>query len=358
MARKKPGKGKTAPPSVRQAGPVKQAGPAETTGPAGAPLAEPAAKPAPAPVPNRPRVGGPILVGLFALVLFFGGFIGWASFAQLSSAAVAVGSLRIDTNRKNIQHLEGGIVRAIKVREGQHVKSGEVLIELDQTRARANIILLKVKIASAGEQLLLLADEIGGVEKLFKKGLTQKPRLLALKRRRAELRGQRLQDRARLSAALDVISRARIRTPLSGVVIGLKVHSIGGVISPGAVLMSIVPDNEKLVVEARIDPNDIDIVRRGLEARVRLTPFSARQLAPLKGVVLSVSADAITDERTGQKYYMARIELGKLPAELRKPNSLYPGMPVEVMIITGSRTMLDYLLSPLIKSFGRAFRED
>ena len=352
MARKKrPTKGKTASP------PAKQAGPAREAAPAGAPLSEPAAKPAPAPVPDRPRVGGPIFVGLFALVLFFGGFIGWASYAQLSSAAVAFGSLGIDTNRKNIQHLEGGIVRAIKVREGQHVKSGQILIELDQTRARANIILLKVKIASAAEQLLLLADEIGGVEKLFRKGLTQKPRLLSLKRRRSQLNGQRLQDRARLRAALDVIARARIRAPLSGVVVGLKVHSIGGVIAPGAVLMSIVPDNEKLIVEARIDPNDIDVVRKGLEARVRLTPFSARQLAPLKGLVLSVSADAITDERSGQKYYLARIELAPIPAEVLKPGSLYPGMPVEVMIVTGSRTMLDYLLSPLIESFGRAFRE-
>lgn len=336
---------------------VKQAAPAPAAAPVGEALPKPPPKPAAMPVPDRPRVGGPVFVGLFALVLFFGGFIGWASYAQLSSAAVAAGSLSIDTNRKNIQHLEGGIVRQIRVREGQHVNAGDVLIELDQTRAQANIILLKVKIDSARIQLLLLADEIQGVEKLFRKGLTQKPRLLSLKRRRAELRGQRLQDRARLKAAFDVVARARIRAPLSGVVIGLKVHSRGGVIAPGAVLMSIVPDNEKLVVEARIDPNDIDIVRKGLEARVRLTSFSARQLAPLKAVVVSVSADAIIDERTGQKYYLARIELGKLPPELSKPNSLYPGMPVEVMIITGERTMLDYILSPLIKSFGRAFRE-
>ncbi len=354
MARKKSEtKSKTTPPSVKEAGTVKEAGPAETSGLASASIA----KPAPTPVPNRPRVGWPIFIGLCALVLFFGGFVGWASYAQLSSAAVALGSLSIDTNRKSVQHLEGGIVRDIKVREGQHVKSGDVLIELDQTRAQANINLLRVKIASAREQLLLLEDEIRGVEKLFRKGLTQKPRLLSLKRRRAELRGQRLQDRARLRAARDVIDRARIRAPLAGVVVGLKVHSIGGVISPGAVLLSIVPDNEKLVVEARIDPNDIDVVRKGLEARVRLTPYSARQLAPLKGVVLSVSADAITDERTGQKYYLARIELAPIPAELLKPNSLYPGMPVEVMIVTGERTMLDYILSPLIKSFGRAFRE-
>jgi len=333
----------------------------ETAGPASAPMADPASTPAPkpaiAPVPGRPGIGRPVFVGLFALMLFFGGFVGWASYAELSSAAVAVGTVSIDTNRKSVQHLEGGIVRAIKVRDGQHVKSGEILVELDQTRAQANIILLKVKIASAKEQLVLLEDEIGGVEKLYKKGLTQKPRLLALKRRRAELLSQRLQDRARLRAALDVIGRAKIRAPLSGVVVGLKVHSRGGVISPGAVLMSIVPDNEKLVVEARIDPNDIDVVRKGLEARVRLTPFSARQMAPLEGSVLSVSADIITEERTGLSYYLARIELKLPPADVLKPSNLYPGMPVEVMIVTGNRTMLDYILSPLIKSFGRAFRE-
>ena len=211
MARKKSPTKRNAAPK-----PVKEAGPAEISGLAGAPFANSASKPALTPVPDRPRGGGPVFVGLFALMLFFGGFVGWASFAELSSAAVAIGSLSIDTNRKSVQHLEGGIVRKITVREGQHVKSGDVLVELDQTRARANIILLKVKIASAREQLLLLEDESRGVEKLFKKGLTQKPRLLALKRRRAELVGQRLQDRARLKAALDVIARARIRAPLWG----------------------------------------------------------------------------------------------------------------------------------------------
>ena len=100
------------------------------------------------------------------------------------------------------------------------------------------------------------------------------------------------------------------------------------------------------------------MVGRGLPARVRLTPFNRRSMAPIEGRVVSVSADRMTEERTGRHYYLARVELGKDPAEVLDGAWLYPGMPAEVMIVTGTRTALDYLLRPITRSLNRAFREN
>ena len=203
----------------------------------------------------------------------------------------------------------------------------------------------------------LIVQEIASVQTLYRKGLARKPRLLALQRRRVEIISQRREATARLESTFDIIRRSEIRAPLRGVVVGLKAHTIGGVIKPGAPIMSIVPDDEKLVIEARIDPNDIDVVRTGLKAYVRITPYSARLLAPVPGHVRSISADRLTDERSGQFFYLARIELERSPDPKAAMPTLYPGMPVEVMIVTGERRLLDYIINPFLKSLGRAFRE-
>ena len=143
-----------------------------------------------------------------------------------------------------------------------------------------------------------------------------------------------------------------------GTIVGLQVHTPGGVIAPGEPLMDIVPSGERLVIEARVDPNDIDVVEAGLPARVLLTAFNLRSLAPIEGRVVWVSADRLIDERTGQAYYLARIELVEDPAEVLDGASLYPGMQADVMIVTGERTALEYLIRPISRSFDRAFRED
>ena len=306
---------------------------------------------------SRPPVGRAMLFGLVVLALFFGAFAGWAGLAPLQSAAIATGAVSLDTNRKTIQHYEGGIVRAIKVREGEKVSKDQVLITLDDTQAKARIALLEAQITSKKYQLKLIQDEIKDVEKLFKKGLARKARLHALLRRRAELKGDRIKHEAELRAANDVIDRSAIRAPLDGTVVDLKVHTTGGVIKAGDPLMSIVPKDEPLVIEARLDPNDIDIVHAGLEAQVRLTPYSARSVPLLFGKVVWISADRMSDQRSGASYYLARIKLAKQTAEVAPVVQLYPGMPAEVIIVTGSRTMLEYIAAPIYRSFRRAFRE-
>jgi multidrug efflux pump subunit AcrA (membrane-fusion protein) len=307
---------------------------------------------------NQPQIGRLTALGLIVIGAFFGGLALWSANAPLSSAALANGRISVETNRKSVQHLEGGIVSKILVREGQHVDVGDVLLVLDEKQTRASVDLLKSKITSADEQIALLEDELVIIQRLHDQGLARKPRLLALQRSLADINGRRSQDQSRLKASADVLARSQIRAPVAGAVVGLKVHTTGGVIAPGSELLSIVPDGEQLVIEARVDPNDIDIVRVGLTTQVQLAPFSARLLPPIAGSVASVSADRMSDETTGEDYYLARISLDAEGPLESSGVKLMPGMPVQVSIITGARTFLDYLTAPVLMSFDRAFKED
>lgn len=307
--------------------------------------------------PGSPPVAGGMWVGFLAVVLFIGIGVGWGGTAPLDSAAVASGQIGIDTNRKSVQHLEGGIVAKILVRERDTVSAGQPLLVLDETQPRARIGQLESQIAADQRQLKLIVQEEEVLEGLTKKGLVQLPRLLQVSRRRAELEGTVAQATAQLAAAREVLARTTIRAPIGGTVVGLQIHTAGGVIAAGATLMEIVPSEDPLVVEARIEPNDIDVVQKGSVAHVRVTPYNYRSHTPIKGEVVWISADRMNDQRSGQSFYLARIKLDPAAAEAaRLP--LYPGMPVEVTINTGRRTALQYMLAPLTRSFNRAFRED
>ncbi len=428
---------------------------------------------------ERPDLGREAVASVAIVGVFLAGLIGWAAVAPLESAAIAPGVVSIDGYRKTVQHLEGGIVGEILVREGDRVAAGQVLIRLDDTTPRASLELLHGRwlvasalaarleaerdgrdgvrysealagrrddpktrqvlegqdnifqarraalrsqvaileqrgaeyreeiagisgqIRSETEQLALVEEELADVRMLYDKGFARKPKLLQLQRRVAEIEGSRNLHQAqiartrqsigaarlrafdlettrlnqvveelrkaqaelydlneRLRAAEDVLARTEIRAPLDGTVVDLRVHSAGGVIASGAPLLDIVPQEERLVVEARIDPKDIDVVRDGLDAQVRFTAFNQRHRAPAAARLTSISADLLTDQASGQSYYLARVELvvedAAAAAELA---ALHPGMQAEVMIVTGARTALDYLLEPLLLSLDRAFRE-
>ena len=173
-----------------------------------------------------------------------------------------------------------------------------------------------------------------------------------------DVRNERLDLLEKISAAEDVLRRIDIRAPLDGTVVNLQVHTSGGVIGPGEPLLDIVPTNDRLIIEARIDPKDIDVVHPGLKAQVRLTAFNRRRFAALEGRVLTVSADTLTDKRTGVFYYLARIELTDDPAKILGITDIQPGMQAEVMIVTGSQTFLKYLLKPVGGTINRALREN
>jgi len=260
---------------------------------------------------------------------------------------------------------------------------------------------LEAQVDAEIEQLELVAEEHDSVDSLVTKGLMDKPRLLALKRAAARLEGSRgehqgliaraeqrigetelqiidlensslneavsalrevqsqlVESGQRLRAAEDVLARTEIRAPQAGVVVGLNVHTETGVIAPGQHLLDILPKDDILVIEAEVDPIDIDVVRVGLSARVRMTAFKQRNTPPLEGEVTRISADSFTHERTGATYFLARVTIGPEERDKLDGGRLYPGMPAEVMIVTGKQTAFDYFLTPVTESFHRAFRED
>lgn len=161
----------------------------------------------------------------------------------------------------------------------------------------------------------------------------------------------------RTIAAEDVLRRLVVTAPQDGAVQNLRFRTIGGAIGAGEGIVDIVPGQETLLVEARVEPRDIDIVHVGAETRVRLTAFNSRLVPPLPATVTYVAADQSVDDKTGYAYFIVRSELSA-PDVRAAHATLYPGMPAEVVIVNGRRRAIDYLVAPITESFNRAFRED
>jgi HlyD family secretion protein/epimerase transport system membrane fusion protein len=255
-------------------------------------------------------------------------------------------------------------------------------------QAQAEIQGLEASIASADRQLDLIAQEYKGVKELYDKGLERKPRLLALERTQAQIQGSRAQSEAaiaqtrqaiaesqsqkeslfsqraeqasnelaatrrdlattaeKLRAAADRLSRGMITAPVAGTVVDLQVKTIGGIVAPGQTVLDIVPAGDALVLEARVAPADVDEVHAGLQAQVHLLAYKSRNLPQIIGRVSDVSADRLTDPKTGQPYYKAKISVP--PASLPAGVTMTAGMPADVMIVTGERTALQYLMQPV-----------
>jgi len=364
-----------------------------------------------------------LMFGILILLAFFGGFGLWAAIAPLDAAAIAPGQLVVSSNRREVQHLEGGIVSQLLVREGDTVREGDPIIVLDATQADASLGVLQSRLAYATarvsrleaeasqleeeikgledeirsneDQLRIIELEIADQRFLVSRGLGIRRVLLGLQRQATEINGRKaravagiarnrqaisesrlriaeLQQtrlpeidnemgqlsseiagiRQRMSAANDVQKRTVIRAPVSGKVVNLTAYTIGGIVRPGTPLMEIVPDGDDLKVLARVSPADIDIVRAGLEAQVRLSAYPGRSAPVFDGVVETVSADLLTDERSGVTYYEARI--GFKPGDPALANlTLYPGSPAEVSIVTGEQTLMNSLLRPLTDTVRR-----
>ena len=402
----------------------------------------------------------------------------WLALAPLSGAVIAPGFVKLDTNRKVVQHQEGGIVKSILVRDGERVRQGQVLMVIDDVRLDATLDLLrtqhdgerakaarleaeraflpavafppelaarekepkvveliaretalfrarrealdsqvavlKKQIRQTEDEARALAGQIAAEERalasqkeelalnqqLAKQGFVQKTRLMGLERavseyearleeHRAELaktrqRASELELRVlaqrngyvqaatdelkeastrlfdleeRLRPSKDASDRQRIAAPIGGVVVGLRVFTAGAVIGPREVLMEIVPEEQNLVVEARIRPEDINHVRPGSGAEVRLTAYQQRTTPLVAGNVNYVSADRMTDAQTGAPYYVVQVEVKADALEQAGNLKMQAGMPAEVYIRTDSRTAFDYLLAPVTAYLRRGMRE-
>jgi HlyD family secretion protein len=242
------------------------------------------------------------------------------------------------------------------------------------------------EIAALNRQEALLEDELAGMRELAAEQLVPLTRVRALERALAELQGRRADMRAQVAVAQEdrgtelrsvearlaetiprfigareQVERTRLRAPVSGVVVGLSVHTVGGVIGPGDRVLDIVPESAELIVEAQVRPEDADDLRTGMATEVRITAFHGRDMPIVDGVVRNISADRFVDQQTGAGYFAAQIavppeEIAALAARGRSAQ-LSAGLPAEVLIPTRKRTALQYLLEPLNQSLWRSFRE-
>jgi membrane fusion protein, epimerase transport system len=417
-------------------------------------------------------------IGLIILVITFGLLGTWGFFAPLDSSALAPGQVTVKSHSKTVQHLDGGIVSQLFVKDGNIVKEGDILIKLDGTEVKAQLEILRGQSITLSAQLARLiaerdgldaikfpqnmqdlsdesivkarqtenqifkarknshdgeisvlkqrmsqlaskikglegqrsskqqlmasyTEEVNDLRELLAQGYADKQRLREIERSHASVTGEtssltseiasseiqigetklqilqiqkQFQEEVasklseiqaelfdvtqRLRATFDKVIRTDIKAPASGRVLGLSVHNVGGVITPGKPILDIVPQQEELIINAQVSPQDIDRVSKGLVAEVRFSAFNQAKIPKVMGKVINLSADRLVEERSGLPYYQAQVEL--LPESYAKLKGfdLLPGMPAEVFIKTGERTVFEYLMQPVSNAFARAFIED
>lgn len=418
--------------------------------------------------------------GLWVLGLGFGGFLLWAALAPLDEGVPTIGMVTLDTKRKSVQHLSGGIVKEVLVQEGQQVKEGDPLLRLDGAVAKSNyesvrqrylgyrtmqsrlfaeqagrdVIewhadvkaamndpLIKQQVSTQQQliqarrsafaadlqgieensqglkeqfnsyqnilvqrrsQLALLSEELNNTRGMVKEGYAPRNKQFELERMVAEsnaaiedLMGNSLRitrqiaelkqrsvarkqeyrkeiesqladitrevqsDAEKFVAVTADLDRMEIKSPATGQVVGLSVQTVGAVLQPGQKLLDVVPDTQTLLLEAHIPPHLIDKVQNGLPADIRFNSFANSPQLVVEGKLLSVSGDLLSDPQQPQyTYYLARLQVTPSGMKTLGQRQMQPGMPAEVVIKTGERSLLTYLLHPLTKRFAASLKEE
>ncbi len=419
-----------------------------------------------------------VLIGYVATALLVTTFVFWGTVSRLASAVIAGGHLVVDSHSKDVQHKEGGTVKDLHVRDGDHVTEGHLLVTLDDTAARAELEIIakqkaelhakiarltaerdgadeivfpeeilshseephvfaamtsalhmfaarkslrqserqqldqqleqlddliegfEVQKAAAEEEYALVAEEQARLEELYEEKLVPVNRVTDAKRAASRLRGQvgaaeaeiaRVRERVsevrlatiqfneekksqiltelqdlraqlgaaeeRFTAAKDVVTRTEVRSPQSGYIHTLQVHAAGAVVQPGETILTVVPAEDELLVEAKVAAKDIDQIHPGQDVRLRFSAFNQKTTPEFQGDIVHISADAAADPQTGFMFYAVRVRFAVPSADAEAPLKLVPGMPAEIFITTGERTMLNYLLKPFSDQMARAFKE-
>lgn len=398
----------------------------------------------------------------------------WCFTAPLSGAVVAPAQLKVELNRKTVQHQEGGIVREVLVRDGQKVRAGDPLVVIGSVRSDAELSLLQdqllayqtraaragaeaaleakfelapplaahgntehftresalfaarqrtlneqieslqqqiaeartqasalqLQIDSAETAAQLAAEELKINARLVQDGFVQKARVLQLQRTEADYRSRVGETRSELAVARqrmgelqarmaqarnqyqqvatdelretaaaireveerlrpsqDQVERQIVRSPVAGEVMGLRVASVGEVVGPREPLLDVLPSDEKLVVEARIRPQDINHVFTGTAAEVRLSALDARTAPMLAARVSFVSPDRVTEPQSGESWFVATVEVDAATLKNHPEVRLRAGMPAEVFVTTTQRTLFEYLAKPFTTFTSHALRE-
>ncbi len=418
--------------------------------------------------------------GMLVLTVGFGGFLLWAGLAPLDEGVPTQGMVTLDTKRKTVQHLSGGLVKEVLVQEGQQVKEGQPLLRLDGAVAKANFEAVRQRylgyramqsrlfaeqagngvinfhpdvkaamndpliqqqvstqqqliqarraalaadlqgieesmqglkeqlgsyqniLVQRRSQLALLTEELTNTRGMVKEGYAPRNRQLELERMVAEsnasiadLTGNSLRisrqvaelgqrslarkqeyrkeiesqladvtrevhsDAEKFVAVTADLDRMEIKSPANGQVVGLTVQTVGAVLQPGQKLLDVVPDQQTLLLEAHIPPHLIDKVQAGLMADIRFNSFAHSPQLVVYGKVMSVSGDLLSDPQQPQySYYLARVQVTPEGIKTLGARQMQPGMPAEIVIKTGERSLLTYLLHPLTKRMAASMKEE
>ena len=425
-----------------------------------------------------------VKAGIYFIIFGLGGFLLWATFAPLDEGVPSEGTVSIETKRKSVQHLTGGVIETVNVKEGQLVKKDQLLISLTSQKAKAayeevnqhylglrategrlnaerageynikfhpdliknpNKVLVKQYIENQKQllnsrlsglkadlsgmeesikglqaqiqgykgileskqlQLNLINEQLLGVRELVKDGYLPRSQQSDMDIKAAQLNGeindtkasmirteraiaetkQKINSRieqqrkeidsimAEVRAQVDAdsekskalrveLANTQIRSPSEGQVVGLQMQTIGGVISPGQKIMDIVPIDEALLIDVKVPPMLIDRIRTGMEADIRFTNFANSPQLLVEGNVDSISHDLLSDPQTnsGQppaSYYLARVSVKSSGIKKLGSRQLQPGMPVQVVIKTGERSLMNYILHPLMKRIAASMKEE
>ena len=287
----------------------------------------------------------------------------WAHFAILDEVKRGQGKVIPSRQMQVLQSLEGGLVEAIAVQEGDTVQKGQVLARIDNTKFSADLGEVRAKREAAANSLKLLSREVELTRRLYEQKVVPEIEMLRLQRQASDLAGQIAVFDQTIKSAEDRVRRAELRSPVYGIVNKINVTTVGAVVQPGANLMDIVPLDDTLLVEGRLRPQDIAFIRPGQDAVVKLTAYDSSVFGSLKGKVERISADTIIDDKSkaGDKpesFYrvMVRTDKNYLGTQ-ENPLPIIPGMVATVEVLTGKKSVLDYLIKPARMLADEAFRE-
>ncbi len=418
-------------------------------------------------------------LGWWIVIAGVGGFLLWASFAPLDKGVPLSGTVTVATNKKAVQHLTGGTVEAILVKEGDLVKAGDVLVRMNAVQAKANAEIARVQYFSARTaearliaerdgkksivfppeledvkndprvannihlqlqlfnsrqsaiqselsalneniaglvqqnkgleesrdgkklQLQFLKEQLDGMRDLAKEGYVARNRLLELERTYAQLSTAISEDISNIGRGQSQISEFRLRrlqrqqeyqkevrtqlsdtqkeadalanrltgldydldnvlvkAPVDGTVVAMSVFTHGGVIAPGFRMMDIVPSDDPLIVDGQLPVHLIDKVHPNLKVELMFTAFNQNQTPHVPGIVTQVSADRLIEEKSGQPYYNLKAKVAPEGMKMIANLQIRPGMPVELFIKTGERTMMNYLFKPLFDRLTMSMTEE
>ena len=294
---------------------------------------------------------------LYSICLFWIVILVWANFATLEEVTKAQGRVVASSKIQVIQNLEGGIIKEIMTRTGQSVSSGDPLIIFDSTKFESELSALVKEKKAAENNFDLLNEELEILQPLVDSGVESRMELIRLLQRISDAEAGLMKSEETLPILQDRLMRTTVIAPVDGIVNRLLVNTTGGVAQPGEPLLEIVPIDDDLIIEVEINPKDIAYVLPGQEAIIKLTAFDFSKFGSLNGEVITVGADTIQKE-DGTIWYICQIAVEENGfTSLGKNIRILPGMVAEADIVSGEKTVLNYLLQPVTKVANEAFRE-